>query len=366
MAPPLRVAYTMEQCWHRVPGGTATAALELARAIVRRGDVELVGVAAHHRHPPDTAFGPPMVVEHVRLPRRVLYEMWHRAGWPPVHRATGPVDIVHGTGGATPPRSSEPLVVTVHDLAVLHHPDFFTPNGRLFLRAAIDTARRRADLVVCPSQATVDDCLGHGFDPDRTVKVAHGVRADPVTDDQVADIRRRYALPDRFVLFVGTREPRKNLDTLLRAMAQLPDPVPLALVGPAGWGRALEPPAGVEVHPVGFVPESDLHALYGAATVFCYPSLLEGFGLPVLEAMARGTAVVTGAGTATEELVGRGGLLVDPTDPTSVAGALHEVLADPDPDGRWGCAGAAVAATYTWERSAAETVDAYRRAAALP
>ncbi|MGI9601464.1 MAG: glycosyltransferase family 4 protein [Acidimicrobiales bacterium] len=362
MATPLRVAYTLEQCWHRVPGGTATSALELARALVDRDDVDLIGVAAAHRNPPPAAFRPTVAVEHLRVPRRMLYELWHRTSWPAVTRATGPVDVVHGTGGATPPRGATPLVVTVHDLAVLHHPDFFTTNGRLFLRAAIDTARRRADVVVCPSQAVVDDCVANGFDPDRTVRVAHGVDVVPVSAADADEVRRRYGLDDRFVLFVGTQEPRKNLSTLLAAMEQLEESVPLVLAGPEGWGATTQWPAAVDVRAVGFVPAGDLRALYRAATVFCYPSLLEGFGLPVLEAMARSTPVVTSRGTATEELVGDGGVLVDPKRADDVAAGLQRVLAHPDPVAQWGEAGAAIAATYTWARAAEQTVGAYRRA----
>ncbi|MDH3705668.1 MAG: glycosyltransferase family 4 protein [Acidimicrobiia bacterium] len=370
MAPPLRVAYTIEQCWHRVPGGTAQSAIDLALAMGERNDVELVGVAARHRHPPDAAFQPPMPVRHLSVPRRALYELWHRAGWPDATMATGPVDVVHGTGGATPPRRGTPLVVTVHDLAVLHHPDFFTANGRFFLRAAIETARQRADLVICPSQATVDDCLEHGFDPDRTVRVAHGVDAAAASADAVAEVRARYRLPERFVLFVGTAEPRKNLATLIAALAQLddPQPPPLVLVGPDGWGGVdTDPSPGsrkIELRSLGFVPRVDLGPLYAAATVFCYPSLLEGFGLPVLEAMAQGTPVVTSRDTATAEVVGDGGLLADARDPASVAGALAEVLGETDPDTRWGRAGAARAATYTWPEAAAQTVAAYQRAVA--
>lgn len=364
MAEPLRVAYTIEQCWHRVPGGTATAAIDLAAALTERGDVDLVGVAARHRRPPDEAFAPPVSVRHLPLPRRVLYETWHRLGWPGVERATGPVDVVHGTGGATPPRGTAPLVVTVHDLAVIHHPDHFTTNGRLFLTAALDTARRRADLVICPSEATRSDCEQHGFAADRLVVVPHGVDAEPVTPSAVTAIRANNGLDGPFVLFVGTREPRKNLDGLVQAMALLDQPPPLVLVGPRGWGSDAERPEGLDIRMLDFVPRDDLWALYAAATVFCYPSLLEGFGLPVLEAMAQGTPVVTSAGTATEELVGDGGLTVDPRAPDAIAAALETVLAASDADARWGQAARSRAAAYTWARAAEQTVEAYRRVVA--
>src|SRR3990170_2089403 len=125
MAEPMRVAMTLEQSWHRVPGGTAVAALELARSLTQGDGLELVGVAAKHAREPDAAWRPPVPVAHLPLPRLALYEAWHRLRRPRVERATGPVDIVHATTFAIPPRSA-PLVVTIHDLAFLTYPGFFT------------------------------------------------------------------------------------------------------------------------------------------------------------------------------------------------------------------------------------------------
>ncbi len=360
----LRVAYTIEQCWHRVPGGTATSALSAARAIADRNDVELVGVAASHREQPDAPFDPAasgVPVSHLRLPRRVLYESWHRLGRPAVESATGPVDVVHGTGGATPPRSA-PLVVTVHDLAVLHYPDHFTRNGQLFLRAAIDAARERSDLVLVPSQATLDDCVAHGFAADRLRLVPWGVDAERATAAQVEAVRRRHGLPERFVLTVGTAEPRKNRDRLLEAVGHLDEPVPLVIVGPDGWGDRAQPPAGVDARNLGFLPTDELRAVYAAATVFCFPSLLEGFGMPVLEALAQATPVVTSSGTSTAELLGSDpsmGSAVDPRDTLAVAAALAAHLETPLDE----AVAESWVARFSWANTAALTVAGYREVA---
>src|SRR3954467_11988312 len=117
----VRVAVTLEQCWHAVPGGTAWSTLELVRALDCREDVELVGVAARHRRPPPTQWTPPIAVRQLPLPRDVLYETWHAplVRWPRVERATGPVDVVHATAVAFP-AARAPVVVTIHDLAFLH------------------------------------------------------------------------------------------------------------------------------------------------------------------------------------------------------------------------------------------------------
>lgn len=358
----VRAAVTVEQSWHAVPGGTATSVLHTLRALAGRDDVDVVGVAARHAARAPEPFVPPVPVTHLPLPRRALYEAWHAVRWPPVQLATGPVDIVHATTAAIPPRSS-PLVVTVHDLAFLHAPEHFTRNGNRFFRRGLTLARRHADLVLVPSQATADDCERVGIGADRIRLVPHGVEALPVTADDVVDVRRRHGLARPYVLWCGTLEPRKNLPTLLAAFARLavdkPD-LDLVLAGPSGWGDAgtgHHLPVG-RVHALGFVDESDLHALYAGARAFCYPSLREGFGMPVLEALAHGVPVVTSAGTPMAELVGHGGLVVPATDTEALADALiattgvqHDSLA----------AGARPAAGgYTWERAADLTVAAYR------
>jgi glycosyltransferase involved in cell wall biosynthesis len=169
------------------------------------------------------------------------------------------------------------------------------------------------------------------------------------------------------VLWVGTIEPRKNLAGLLEAFRRVPrTDVDLVLVGPEGWGEDVRShAAGIEtrVRVLGFQTREDLAALYAGADLFCFPSLREGFGLPVLEAMVQGTPVVTSAGTSTEEVAGGAGLVVDPRDPAALAEAITSVLDDADLAGRLAAAGRDRAAEYTWERTAARTVAAYTEAA---
>lgn len=364
----LRVAYTLEQCWHRVPGGTATSALGAARAIAARGDVELVGVAARHDAPPPPAFVPPVVVRHLPLPRPVLYETWHALRRPKVERATGPVDVVHATGMAVP-GTDAPLVVTVHDLAFVTYPGHATRHGLRFFRRAIELTRRHAALVLCPSEATRRDCLRHGFDEARLRVVPWGVERpapDETGEAAVAAARARFALAGRYALWVGTVEPRKNLAALLDAWARLDRrDVQLVLAGPDGWNEDLSGRLARldgRVRTLGFVPHDQLAPLYAGADVFCYPSLLEGFGMPVLEAMAAGAPVITSAGTATEEAAGGAARTVDPHDVAALADALAEVLDDATHREAMRSAGLAHAATCTWQRTAADTVAAYREA----
>jgi glycosyltransferase involved in cell wall biosynthesis len=364
----LRVAVALEQLWHDVPGGTATSALGQARALQARHDLELIGVAARHEGPPAPAFRSPIPVEHLGLPRLALYETWHRLRWPRVERATGPVDVIHATGVAVPPASA-PLVVTVHDLAPVHHPEMFTAKGRAFFAAAHRLARRDADLVLVPSEATRADCEAQGFPADRLRVVPWGVHvpAAPPTAQEVETVRRRHGLPEGYLLHVGTIEPRKGIPTLLDALARLDRPdVHLALAGPSGWHEDLGAAVALvaeRCHLLGFVPAEDLPALYAGAAAFCYPSVLEGFGLPVLEAMAQGAPVVTSAGSAMAEVVGEAGLLVPPGQPSDLADAIGGLLDDPAGASRLGDAGRERARTFTWQRTADLTAAAYHEVA---
>lgn len=363
----MRVAVPLEQCWHEVPGGTAGTALELTAALHGREDVEIIGVAARHRSAPPAEWRPAVPVVHLPLPRRVLYETWHGLRRPPVESATGPVDLCHAVGGAVP-GSGAPLVFTVHDLAFVHHPELFTAQGRRFFRRALRLVRDEAAQVQVPSRSTLEDCAAAGIERSRLRLVPWGVTVGAVTPESVETARRRFGLRSRYVVFVGTLEPRKNLRGLLTAW-QLLDRADLELVviGPAGWGDA-GPGTGTDrstlpenVTMTGFVDGSTRDALVAGAVVSCYPSVFEGFGLPVLEAMALGCPVVTSAGTSTEELVAGGaGIAVDPLDPSAIAAALASVIDDEGLRDRLSQAGRARAGSYTWERAAGLALAGYR------
>jgi glycosyltransferase involved in cell wall biosynthesis len=366
--PTVRVAVPLEQCWHAVPGGTARVSIDLVAALVERSDVEVRGVSAWHRSPPDDPWRPPVDVARLPLPRLVLYEAWHGLRRPAAEWATGPVDVVHVVGGAVTGHRA-PLVVTVHDLAFRHHPEMFTRHGIRFFERALALTAREAARVLVPSQATLEDCVSAGIDRDRLRHVPWGVTSRPVAADDVAAVRRRFGLEREYVVVVGTREPRKNLARLLAAWRQLDRDADLVVVGPEGWGDVTDgsdtsgsgsPP---NVSMVGFVDDRTRDALYTGATASAYPSLFEGFGLPVLESMALGCPVVTSAGTATEELVVDGaGVAVDPTDVDAIAAGLASVLDDPALRQTLRERGSRRAAEFTWRAAAAQTVAAYEEA----
>jgi glycosyltransferase involved in cell wall biosynthesis len=360
----VRVALTFEQCWRESPGGTGVAAVELGRALAARDDTEVIGVAGRHRRAATAGYEPTVAVAQLPLAGPLLVESSLRFGWPRIERATGPVDVLHATSiipFASVPHV--PLVVTVHDLAFLHHPQYFTARGRDVFARSLDIIRTRATLVLCSSRATLDDCLDNGFLPERLRLVPLGVRLRSANPAQVADVRRRHALPAEYLLFVGTLEPRKNLPRLLDAHAALGATVPpLVVVGAAGWGDddlAARLAMAPRVMFAGHVPDVDLPAIYAGASVMCYPSLMEGFGMPVLEAMSHGTAVVTSAGTSTQEVAGGAAVLVDPLSVESIADGIRDALERRHELSQLGSERAKGA---TWESTASLVVRAYRDA----
>ena len=239
---------------------------------------------------------------------------------------------------------------------------------QVFARISVRRARR----VVAVSESTKQDIVRiYDISPEKIDVVHNGVDTSfrPLPADQVAAFRQQKGLPERFALFVGTLEPRKNVVRLVEAYARLPKGrPPLVLVGGKGWFydeifrrvEALELTG--EVHFSGFVPAEDLPLWYNAADLFVYPSVYEGFGLPALEAMACGTAVITSTASSLPEVVGKAGRLVDPTDTEALATAMEQVLGDREMQEQMQTAGLVQAAGFSWEKAARLTADSYRHA----
>ena len=287
------------------------------------------------------------------------------------------VDIFHGMDHVGIPlvgRSGK-YVVTVHDVIPLILPETFTPRHRLVVRLALARVRRKADLVVVPSHAVKRDVVRRVGLPENRVVVTHEgcePRFRPVRSAAARrDVAARYGLPPRYVLAVGTLEPRKNLTTLLEAFARLrrdgevDADLRLVLAGARGW---LDEPIfatvrslGLEdaVRFTGFVDDADLPAVYSGAALFVFPSLHEGFGLPLLEAMACGVPVVTSNISSMPEVAGDAAVLVDPRDADGLAAAIARLLRDEALRDRLREAGIARARQFSWETTARRTLDAY-------
>ena len=364
---PLRVATLVEQFWHRVPGGTARATEETLLALDSTPGVDAELVAAAHR--PSTrgrapsGLGP---ISTIPLPRPVLYETWVRWNRPLVERWVGDVDVTWASS-MIPVPSRAPLVATVHDLEFLANPELNSARGRRFFPRVWSAIGERADLIVCPSLVVADDCRARGVDAERLRVVPWGVRPPACPPEQADRIRAKLGLPPSFVLWVGTVEPRKNLPRLVEAMTAVEPELHLAVVGPDGWivdGDDLLSPLHGRVHRLGRVDEQQLSALYHTATVFVLPSLAEGFGLPVLEAMAHGTAVVTSRGTATEEVADGAAALVDPTDVAQIAAAIEHAARGDGTTLQRIERGRARAHQLTWANTAHRYVDIFQEAVA--
>jgi glycosyltransferase involved in cell wall biosynthesis len=321
----------------------------------------------------DYGGSPGLKLQRSRLPtdRPAVRIVWEQLIQPSVARRAG-LDLIHGLAFVGPMGSGCPFTVTVHDLSFLFYPQGFRTLNRLYLRLFARLSARRARRVIAVSESTKRDVVEqYGVAPEKVDVVYNGVDPvfRPLPADQVSAFRAHRGLPDHFILFVGTLEPRKNIARLLQAYAQLPGArPPFMFVGGKGWFydeiftlvERLE--LGTEVHFVGYVPADDLPMWYNAADLFVYPSLYEGFGLPPLEAMACGTPVVTSTASSLPEVVGQAALLVDPADTGALARAIERGLADADLRAQMRAEGLARVAGFSWRETARRTADSYRQA----
>jgi len=334
-----------EQNWNAVPGGTARATNRLVEALLTHTDLDIIGVHGAHRRPPGLALPNGLSVEKIPMPGRPLTESWSRFDRPSLDRWIT-ADVVHAPAYVLPPTRAA-RVVTIHDLAFVRHPEWFTPNGVDYFTRFLDRVRESDTVVITPSTTTANDCVSQGIDESRIHTIGWGIDASAASTAEVDDARERYALPGEFVLFVGTIEPRKNVSTLIDAVAHLSN-VPLVIVGPSGWGEIDLGGATV----LGAVPDDDIAPLMAAADVLAYPSHLEGFGLPVLEAMAQGTPVLTTENTAPAELAGGAGVSVNTHSALSIADALRALLDSPSLRETLGTIGTQRAASFRWDAAA--------------
>jgi len=297
----------------------------------------------------------------------VRYELWHRTRRPIVRIDA---DVLHAPSLAIAPAPrGVPLVVTVHDIAFLRVPNATTRRGLQFHRKGLDIARREATLVIVPSEFTRLELEREGFEADRISVARFGIDAPVERDDDEIDATIAAAGVRRpYVLTVGTVEPRKDLPTLVRAVARVRKDHPglnLVVVGPRGWGDVPELDRSF-VRVLGGQPWRVVDALYRRAAAFCVASLYEGFGLPALEAMARGAPTITTTGSSMEEFVRDAGLLFQPGDEEACSDAITTVLEDPDERESIRARSRARSAELTWERSAEAHARAYEHAVARP
>jgi glycosyltransferase involved in cell wall biosynthesis len=337
--------------------GVARYSRELRRALQRRDDCDVTEFAigrASETVPPGA--------RHVAVPLRAVHAAWGALGIPRAEQLTGPVDIVHSLDLVAPP-SRRPVVVTIHDLVAVELPDLHPKRARRLLERRL-SALDRAAAIITVSESTAAALAARGIERARIHVTLNGRSplAEPVTPP---------VPPGPFILTVGTLEPRKGHELLLEAFARAgADGVRLVFAGPVA-GRLAEVRSaaarlGIEDRLVvlGRVDDSTLAGLYRDATLLAMPSLAEGFGLPVLEAMSAGLPVVASALPATKEVAGEAATLVPPGDVDALRRAIEKMLADESLRAQLSRAGRQRAASFTWEETAAATVRVYEVALA--
>jgi alpha-1,3-rhamnosyl/mannosyltransferase len=356
-----RLLMVVEQLRRAAPGGIGTYARGLLQGLGELDadavpDVELLASRAGRRGPghEDPLAGFPYPVHNSVLPGPLLTRAWDRG----LLRAPRGFDVIQAVSLATLEPGEAALVSTVHDLLWRRLPEAYPPRGKAWHEAALHRALRRADRFIVTSDPVATDLQRAGADPATITVIPMGCDHLPPPDLEAgAALLARIGVHGPFLLSVGTLEPRKNLHRLTesygRIRASLPEPWPLVLVGPGGWGEQIRPGPGVIL--AGLVTPGELSALYSMARLLAYVPLIEGFGLPPVEAMVFGTPVVASPLPSTEGAA----FEVDPRDAGSIAAGLLTVATDDAERGRLQVAGRRRAAELTWSTIARRHVEVW-------
>lgn len=322
-----------------------------------------------------TASHPRLRLVHTDAGSRMARFAWEQAVLPLLLRRSG-ADVLHSPHHHTPLAAGLPRVVTFHDLTFLLLPGRYPIARRFYMRGVTRASARVADAIIAPSETVRGDIMrALGLPAERVIAIPEAAAPQyaPVEDMEALDrTRRRYGLPNRYILSVGSLEPGKNRGRLILAYdsLKLGADCPLIIAGQPAWQYdgeldlirqlALEQ----TVRFLGYVPDEDMPALYSGATMLAFPSLYEGFGLPVLEAMACGTPVITATGSAPAEIADGAALLIDPRDVEALAGALRRLLSDEPLRADLRTRGLDLAARYSWAETARKTLAVYESVAA--
>jgi glycosyltransferase involved in cell wall biosynthesis len=366
-------AFHVDQLFYRVPGGIGTYIRELVPAM-RRVDPGLEITLFHARFDRTQPEAWMKAFPEVEISQgiRSLYPSWAVLGRPSLPAAVGTCDVVHAPSPAPVPPAGrgQRLVVTVHDLAFRIYPEMFPPAWRNLFRLGLRRAARRADAILVPSRNTGSDLMRlAGVHPSR-IRVVPLAASLPRTASDPEEVLGRLRVRKPYLLFVGTLEPRKNLIRLVRAYRRAARsaalPHTLVLAGPLGWGvqrlhRELAVPAPGQIVLTGRIAPEDLDGLYRGADAFVYPSVYEGFGLPVLEAFSRGVPTIVSRASSLPEVAGDAAIAVEPRSVTDLAEAVVRVLTDDREAKRLAEAALKRAEDFSWERTARETLDVYER-----
>lgn len=307
------------------------------------------------------------------FPPKALEFLWNGIHVFPIENLIGSVDVFHSSDWLEPPTSWAKRVTTIHDLTIFKFPGAFVPRGGHDIvknqKRKLFFVKRYCDKIIAVSETTKRDIVEILKIPERKIKVIYEA-ADPTFSPketvQVQQVREKFNISGRYLLCVGAREPRKNLNRLIAAFVEVAKANPdlsLVIVGKYGWGedpaeKTKAQTASIKV--LGFVEKDDLAALYGGAVGFVYPSLYEGFGLPILEAMACGCPVITSNLGSMKEVAGEAALLVEPEEIESIAGAISQICWNRKISDELKIKGFKRSGGFNWQKAASQTLEVYR------
>lgn len=373
----LNVSYFANQFADRNGHGMSRYARELFDAIHEQSGLSVAPVSAWSSLPPkdlDT------LQKHTGLHllksgRRGTSYGWTFAGMPRIEWMLPETDVVHSVCMGYPVGTKKPLVVTVHDIGPLTHPEFFSHNRPWVMRRALDQAVKKADKLVCISHATAEEVRSiYGPVSNDQIEVVHSGVSDRFFENPGSSALDGLDLPPAdvpFIMTAGAMSPRKNLVGVLRALREAKSQIPhhIVLVGGSGWDMEQifkeidSPDLAARVHLLGYVSDEAVRALYRRAAFYVHPTLYEGFGLTVLEAMASGTPVITSNLSSLPEIAGDAALQVDPNDPKAISDAIIRLSHDPELAQSLRDKGLQRARSFSWSKTANTMRRIYREIA---
>lgn len=310
------------------------------------------------------------------LPPRLLEFLWNGVHLFPIENLIGEVDVFHSSDWLEPPAKHAKKITTIHDFAVFKYPQAFSPRGGHDIvknqKRKLFFTKRECDLIICVSETTKQDAMEILKIPEKKLRVIYEAPNSiyfPRSKDNIQKTKEKFGISGDYLLCVGTREPRKNLDRVLMAFVEISLVHPelsLAIAGKYGWGedsskfKVQSAKLEGRVKLLGYVEEEDLAALYSGAAAFIYPTLYEGFGLPILEAMSCGTPVITSNVGSMKEIASGASVLIDPESPESITNGILNVLKSASLRDELKVKGLKRSGEFSWDKTTLQTLEAYR------
>ena len=303
-------------------------------------------------------------VKKYRIPPSVLDILWNKLHIIPIETFTGDLTIFHSSNWTQPPARAK-KVTTVHDLLIYKYPETIHPKIISTQKRQLEWVKKECDRIIADSNTTKRDIVEIMGIPEEKIKVVYLAPGEEfnvtLSEEKIQKVKDKYAITGEYLLTVGSQEPRKNLSRIIEAYSKIKQQIDISLVvaGNFRWGEKIKETSGTKS--IGFVDQSDLPALYGGAKVFVYPSLYEGFGLPVLEAQSTGCPVVTSDRGSLKEIVGDTAVVADPEDTQSVRRGIEKILSlDKKILEDMKQKGIQHARMFTWDNTARQTLEVYK------